>query len=162
MPGRSQTSVTVPQKLYDSYKKGFEMRKAGLARKGITSHTRYITRTLEEGMEREETFARHRPVLQGIGSDEEWGKIWIKDNKVDRIASVTVGADGLKCDVDDDGDDCVHVGFAYSLPETYRMMEKLGVKLPTARGEREQIRRRVPPSREVGNQRRNINGGRET
>ena len=40
MPGRGsgQTGVTMPERLYDSYKKAFEARKVELARKGKTSH----------------------------------------------------------------------------------------------------------------------------
>jgi len=120
-------SVAVP--VYGRYKQAYDRKKEELAKKGITSFSGYVTSRLEEMMEKDEVFARHAPFLQEFGSDDESGVIYIKDNRTNRIAGVTISAKGFNCDVDD-RDDCVHIGFAYALPQVYRVMEKLGVKPP--------------------------------
>ena len=81
-------------------------------------------------MEKDEVFARHAPFMQEFGSDESGNTVYIKDNRTGRIAGIAIGKDKeLHCDVDDRSD-CVHVGFAFSLPEVYKVMERLRVKPP--------------------------------
>ena len=121
-------SITIP--VYERYKQTYQKNKEQLTRKGITSFAGYITSTLEEMMEKNEVFARYAPFMQEFGFDEGTNTIYIKDNRTNRIAGVTVREKSLTCDVDQ-RDDCVHVGFAYALPQVYKVMDKLGIKLPT-------------------------------
>lgn len=46
-----------------------------------------------------------------------------------RMTLLLVAGKELRCDVDETSD-CVHVGFAYSLPKVYRVMGELGIKPP--------------------------------
>ena len=127
--GSGYMSLTVAEEVYNHYKRDFDARKGELARKGITSFAGYITSMLEELMDRNEIFARYAPFLQEFGYDEGNNTVYIKDNRTNRVAGVTVQGKGLTCDVDD-SDDCIHIGFAYALPQVYRVMEKLGIKPP--------------------------------
>ena len=125
--GYMNLSVAIP--VYERYKQVYEKKKEQLVRKGVTSFAGYITSTLEELMEKDEVFARRAPFMQEFGFDEGTNTIYIKDNRTNRIAGVSVGEKGLMCDVDA-RDDCVHIGFAYALPQVYKVMEKLGVRPP--------------------------------
>jgi hypothetical protein len=127
--GSGYMSLTVAEDVYHHYKKDFDTRKDELARKGITSFAGYITSMLEELMDRNEIFARYAPFLQEFGYDEGNNTVYIKDNRTNRVAGVTVQGKGLTCDVDE-SDDCIHIGYAYALPRVYRVMEKLGVSPP--------------------------------
>lgn len=121
-------SIAVP--VYERYRVAYGRKKEELAKKGITSFSGYVTSRLEEMMEKDELFARHAPSLEEFGSDEATNTVYVKDNRTGRIAGITIDkSKELHCDVDDRGD-CVHVGFAFSLPAVYRVMERLRVKPP--------------------------------
>jgi hypothetical protein len=81
-------------------------------------------------MEKNEVFARYAPFLEEFGYDEGTNTIYIKDNRTNRIAGVTIKDKVWTCDIDQ-RDDCVHIGFAYALPQVYKVMDKLGINLPT-------------------------------
>jgi hypothetical protein len=125
--GYMNLSIAVP--VYTRYRQEYEKNREQLTKKGITSFAGYVTSMLEELMERNEIFARQAPFLQEFGYDEGNNTIYIKDNRTNRVAGVTIRGNGLNCDVDD-RDDCVHIGFAYALPQVYRVMEKLGIRPP--------------------------------
>ncbi len=127
--GYMNLSITIPVHPYERYKQTYQKNKEQLTRKGITSFAGYITSTLEEMMEKNEIFGRWAPFMQEFGFDEGTNTIYIKDNRTNRIAGVTVREKRLTCDVDQK-DDCVHIGFAYALPEVYKVMEKLGIRPP--------------------------------
>lgn len=129
--GYMNLSVAVP--VYERYRQAYGRRKEELVKKGITSFSGYVTSRLEEMMEKDEVFARHAPSLEEFGSDEVTNTVYIKDNRTGRIAGITIDkSTELHCDVDDRAD-CVHVGFAYSLPAVYKVMDRLGVKAPKVR-----------------------------
>lgn len=157
--GYRNLSISAP--VYRHYRGEFNEKKAELARQGITSFTGYITSLLEPQIERDEFFVGHRPALEEFGLDEERGIVYVKDNRTNRVAGVTIIDKGFKCDVDGGRDDCIHVGFAFALSATYRMMEKAGAKSLILKDKREQVRGRVPPLRGTQNRRPSINAGRE-
>lgn len=125
--GYMNLSVALP--VYERYKGAYERKKEELVKKGVTSFAGYITSMLEELMEKNEVFARYAPFLQEFGYDEGNNTIYIKDNRTNRVAGVLIREKGLICDVDNK-DDCVHIGFAYALPQVYKVMEKLGIRPP--------------------------------
>ncbi len=127
--GSGFMSLTVTEQVYDYYKKRYEKKKEDLNRKGITSFAGYITSMLDELMERDEVFARYVPFIEEFGFDPDGRTIYLKDNKIDRMAEVTFQEKDLHCRLDDRGD-CVHVGFVYSIPKVYKIMAELGIKPP--------------------------------
>ena len=130
--GSGWMSLTVSEDVYSHYKGYFESKKEQLARKGITSFAGYITSMLEDLMERDEVFARYAPFIEEFGYDDDGKTIYLKDNKTGRIADVVFQNKELYCRLDERGD-CVHVGFAYSLPKVYKVMLELGIKPPKMR-----------------------------
>jgi len=125
--GYMNLSVAVP--VYNRYRQTYEKKKEQLTKKGITSFAGYVTSMLEELMEKNEIFARYAPFMEEFGYDEGNNTIYIKDNRTNRVAGVTIQGKDLICDVDN-RNDCVHVGFTYALPQAYRTMEKLGIRPP--------------------------------
>lgn len=132
--GYMNLSIALP--VYTRYRQEYEKNKEQLTKKGVTSFAGYVTSMLEEMMERNEIFARYAPALQEFGYDEVGNTFYIKDNRTGRIAGISIGGKGgkeLQCDVDD-RNDCVHVGFAYSIPTVYKVMAKLGIPAPKVKG----------------------------
>ncbi len=125
--GYMNLSITIP--VYERYKQTYQKNKEQLTRKGVTSFAGYITSTLEEMMEKNEIFGRWAPFMQEFGFDEGTNTIYIKDNRTNRIAAVSVKDKAWTCDIDQ-RDDCVHIGFAYALPQVYKVMDKLGIRAP--------------------------------
>lgn len=126
--GSGYCSITVNEEIYNFYKRNYESKKKELKRKGINSFSGYITNVLEEIMEKDELLAHQAPFLEEFGYDETTNTIFIKDNRTKRIASIFVSREGLRCDIDD-RDDCIHIGFALSLPKVYKALSKIDFKL---------------------------------
>jgi hypothetical protein len=80
----------------------------------------------------DEVFARYVPFIEEFGFDADGRTIYLKDNKIDRMAEVTFKDRELHCLLDDRGD-CVHVGFVYSIPKVYKVMAEMGIKPPKVR-----------------------------
>lgn len=127
--GSGFMSLTVAEQVYDYYKERFDQKKDDLTKKGITSFAGYITSMLEELMERDEIFARYVPFIEEFGYDPDGRTVYLKDNKIGRIAEVSFQNKELHCRLDGRGD-CVHVGFVYSMPRVYKIMADLGIKPP--------------------------------
>jgi hypothetical protein len=71
---------------------------------------------MEEMMIKDEVFAKHSPFIEKIAVDQD--RVILKDNKRNRIVEVLLKNGELQCFLDEKPD-CVHVGFVYSLPELY-------------------------------------------
>lgn len=134
--GSGYTSIAVTEQVFNSYKSTFEAKKEQLVKRGITSFSGYITSMLEELMERDSIFARYAPFMEEFDFDDSGGTVYIKDNRTKRIAGISIQGKELHCDVDD-ANDCVHVGFAFSIPKVYEVMHERGIKPPTVKGEQE-------------------------
>ena len=57
-------------------------------------------------------------------------RVVLKDNKRNRIAEVMLKEGELQC-LQYERSDCVHVGFAYSLPELYNMNGEIKAPRPS-------------------------------
>ena len=134
--GSGYTSIAVTEQVFNSYKSTFEAKKEQLVKKGITSFSGYVTSLLEELMERDAIFARYAPFNEEFDFDDSGRIVYIRDNRTKRIAGVSIRGNELHCDVDDEND-CVHVGFAYSIPKVYEVMNERGMKPPKIKGEEE-------------------------
>jgi hypothetical protein len=86
----------------------------------------YLTTMMEEMMIKDEVFAKHSPFIEKIAVDQD--RVILKDNKRNRIVEVLLKNGELQCLLDE-RPYCVHVGFVYSLPELYHIMNtKKGIK----------------------------------
>ena len=125
MPKAGFKSITVSEEVYDKFFDVFEKNKPDLTMKGINSFSGYVTYMLEQMMQKDKTFARYAPKLEKIAIDED--RVVLKDNIKNRIAEVTVQKGELFCQLCEEKD-CVHVGFVFSLPDVYEILNSKGIK----------------------------------
>jgi len=130
LPRDGFKSITVSELIYDRFHNRYSKHKEELELKGISSFSGYLTSILEELMGRNEIFARYAPFIQEFGVEGDTIILW--DNKLNRTAEVVFKNKELYCRLDDRYD-CVHVGFAYSIPRVYLIMAELGIKPPRIR-----------------------------
>ena len=82
---------------------------------------------MEEMMLKHEAFAKQAPFMEKISIDSD--RVLIKDNKRNRITAVILRNVELRCLLDEKID-CVHIGFVYSLPEVYIVLNNKRMKAP--------------------------------
>ena len=128
MPKPGYKSITVSEGVYKRFFEVYEKNKKGLQLKGIASFSGYLTSMMEEMMIKDEVFARYSPFIEKIAVDQN--RVILKDNKRNRIAEILLKNGELQCLLDEKSD-CVHVGFVYSMPELYRIINNnKGIKVP--------------------------------
>jgi hypothetical protein len=116
MPKPGFKSITVSENVYKKFFQVYEKNKEGLELKGVTSFSGYLTSRMEEMMIKDEVFAKHSPLMEKIAVEQN--RVILKDNKRNRIVEVLMKNGELQCLLDERSD-CVHIGFVYSLPELY-------------------------------------------
>jgi hypothetical protein len=127
MPKPGFKSITVSENVYNKFFKVYEKRNYYLELKGITSFSGYLTSMMEETMIKQEAFAKQAPFMEKISIDID--RVLLKDNKKNRIVEVILKNGELRCLVDEKTD-CIHIGFVYSLPEVYMIMNNKGIRIP--------------------------------
>ncbi len=127
MPKAGFKSITISEQVYDKFFDVFQENKSELAMKGVNSFAGYITYMLEDMMLKDKTFARYAPKLEKISVDED--RVIIKDNIKNRIAEVTIQRGELFCQLCDEKS-CFHIGFVFSLPDVYEVLNSKGIRHP--------------------------------
>jgi len=127
MPKAGFKSITISEQVYDKFHDVFEKNKSELAMKGVNSFAGYITYMLEDMMLKDKTFARYAPKLEKISVDDD--RVIIKDNIKNRIAEVTIQRGELFCQLCDEKN-CFHIGFVFSLPDVYEVLNSKGIRHP--------------------------------
>ena len=126
MPKDGFSVITITEQVHDKAKQRYAQKvKSGQVDKN-KSFSRYINDLIMEVIEADESFALQAPFMQKIGLQDN--SIMIKDNKIGGIVEVQVHGKDLIC-MHDERKDCAHVGYAYAIPEVYRLMaERRGTK----------------------------------
>ncbi|MCA2003768.1 MAG: hypothetical protein LDL06_03275 [Candidatus Nitrosotenuis sp.] len=127
MPKAGFKSITVSEEVYDKFFEVFEKSKSELMMKGINSFSGYVTYMLEQTMQKDKTFARYAPKIEKITVDDD--RVVLKDNIKNRIAEVTIQRGELFCQLCEEKD-CVHIGYVFSLPDVYEILNSRGIKHP--------------------------------
>ena len=127
MPKAGFKSITVSETVYDRFHEVYQKSKGDLTRKGVNSFAGYVTYMLEEMMQKDETFARFAPKIVKIAVDDD--RVVLQDNIKKRIAEVAVQKGELYCQLCEEKA-CVHVGFVFSLPDVYEVLNARGIKNP--------------------------------
>jgi hypothetical protein len=127
MPKAGFKSITVSEEVYDKFFDVFEKNKPELTMKGINSFSGYVTYMLEQTMQKDKTFARYAPKIEKVAVDDD--RVVLKDNIKNRIAEVAIQKGELFCQLCEEKD-CVHVGFVFSLPDVYEVLNSRGIKHP--------------------------------
>lgn len=125
MPKAGFKSITVSESVYNKFQDVYQKNKDELAMKGVNSFSGYVTYMLEEMMQKDKTFARYAPKLERISVDDD--RVILKDNIKNRIAEVVFQRGELFCLLCDQKD-CVHIGFVFSLPDVYEILNSKGIR----------------------------------
>jgi hypothetical protein len=125
MPKAGFKSITISEEVYNRFHDTYKKSKNELAMKGVNSFAGYITFMMEDLMQKDDTFARYAPKLEKISVDDD--RVVVKDNIKKRIAEVAVQNNELYCLLCEEKN-CVHVGFVFSLPEIYEVLNSRGIK----------------------------------
>ncbi|HEX9845228.1 MAG TPA: hypothetical protein VGA92_02040 [Candidatus Nitrosotenuis sp.] len=127
MPKAGFKSITVSEDVYDKFFDVFEKNKPELMMKGINSFSGYVTYMLEQTMQKDKTFARYAPKIEKVSVDDD--RVILKDNIKNRIAEVAIQRGELFCQLCEEKD-CVHIGYVFSLPDVYEVLNSKGIKHP--------------------------------
>jgi len=127
LPKDGFKSITVSETVYDKFFDVYQKNKEELLMKGVNSFSGYITYMLEEKIEKDKTFARYAPKLEKISVDGD--RVILKDNIKNRIAEITFPRGEPFCQLCEKKE-CVHIGFVFSLPDVYEILNAKGIKRP--------------------------------
>jgi hypothetical protein len=127
MPKAGFKSITVSEEIYDKFFEVFEKNKPELVMKGINSFSGYVTYMLEQTMQKDKTFARYAPKIEKVAVDDD--RVILKDNIKNRIAEVAIQRGELFCQLCEEKD-CIHIGYVFSLPDVYEILNSKGIKHP--------------------------------
>ena len=127
MPKDGFKSITVSETVYDKFYEVYQKSKDELVMKGVNSFSGYVTYMLEEMMAKDKTFARYAPKFEKISIDND--RVILKDNIQNRIAEITIKNGELECCLCNEKD-CVHVGFVFSLPDVYELLNQRKMRVP--------------------------------
>jgi hypothetical protein len=119
MPKEGFSVVTITQLAHDKARQRYNQKVK--TQKLNKSFSRYVNDIIIEQVEADENLTLSAPFMEKIGL--EGNSIMIKDNKIGRIVEVQVHGKDLICMLDEKKD-CVHVGYAYAIPEVYRLMSE--------------------------------------
>ena len=117
MPKEGFSVITITEQAYEKARLMYGQKvKSGVENK---SFSRYVNDLIVDRIEADENLSFMAPFMQKAFL--QGNSIMIKDNKIGRIAEVQVHGKELVC-LYCKKNDCVHVGFAYAIPEVYRVM----------------------------------------
>ena len=125
LPKSGYKTFTVKEQIFRKYHDHYQKRKDEFKVKGI-SFAGFVSGLMEESLQKQEAFARHAPFLEKLAIETD--RVIIRDNKCNRIAEVIIRNGELQCLLDEKID-CIHIGYAYSLPEIYEVLEKKGIRI---------------------------------
>jgi len=127
LPKEGFKSITVSEAVYNKFFDVYQKNKNDLQMKGVNSFSGYVTYMLEEMMQKDKTFAKFAPKLEKVSVDDD--RVVLKDNIKNRIAEVAIQRGEPFCLLCE-AKDCVHVGFIFSLPDVYEVLNSRGIKHP--------------------------------
>ncbi len=127
MPKAGFKSITISEQVYDKFHDVFQKNKSDLSMKGVNSVAGYITYMLEDMMLKDKTFAKYAPKLEKVSVDDD--RVIIKDNIKNRIAEVAIQRGELYCQLCEEKN-CFHIGFVFSLPDVYEVLNSKGIRHP--------------------------------
>ena len=118
MPKPGFKSFSLKEDIYNELFSKYGKNKETLKKKGINSFSAYLISILNESIKNiilpESTF------FEKIFHDET--SIAIKDKKKNKIIEISISKGKLFCN-QDNSNSCIHIGFAYSLPEVLKLMK---------------------------------------
>ena len=116
MPKEGFKSITVAEEIYDRFQEVYYANRADLAQRGVRSLSGYVSYMLKAAMDKDETFAKHKPKISLLMNEDD--RVILMDNEENRVVEVAQKDGELFCHYCDSAE-CVHIGFVYSMPDAY-------------------------------------------
>ena len=130
MPQKGWSNFMLRQEYADELRAIYERKKHPLLDAGINTFSGFVNDMIWHVIEADRVLSSKAPFLSEVGMTEDG--VTLRDAKLDRIVEVKVRNGELVCDLDN-SNDCVHVGFAYAIPEVYRVINMIGRKSSNVR-----------------------------
>lgn len=127
MPKEGFKSITVSEAVFQRFNRAYNASREMLAARGIRSVSGYIGHMLSERMRESDTVGAHPSRIRKVTADDD--RVVLMDSKLNRVAEVAAMDGALFCRLCDT-DRCLHVGFAYALPEVYPTLDVPAVMKP--------------------------------
>ena len=121
MPKPGFKSYAIKEKLYDLLKEKFEDDKIELKKVGVNSFSAFLTNMINKKITDEVQLKDNIKIIEKIRIVSN--TIILKDNVINRIIELKINNKKIFCEYDKKFD-CIHVGFSYSFPEVYLMLNK--------------------------------------
>lgn len=123
-------TVKVRSEYMDELRRLYEERKHEMLDMGVRSFNGFFNHVVWQVIEADRMLRIRAPYMSFVGFSDNG--VVIEDKKIDRIVEVRVTPGGdLFCELDQ-RNDCVHVGFAYAIPEVYTAMLARGRRPPSS------------------------------
>ena len=120
--------VKVRSEYVERLKEIYEERKHEMLDIGIRSFNGFFNHIVWQVIEADRILRSRAPYMSLVGFTDNG--VVIEDKKLGRIVEVRAAPGGdLVCELDQ-RNDCVHVGFAYAIPEVYSAMLARGKRPP--------------------------------
>ena len=116
MPKNGFTSFSLKSDVYEYWNKKFLKNKEKLKMKGISSFSAYITFLINNSKVDFKTNFFYKKI------ELKNNLLVLRDLKNDRIIDLKIERGKIFCNIDQKFN-CEHVGFAYSLPEVYTLLD---------------------------------------
>jgi predicted transcriptional regulator len=129
MPAAGFRTVAIHDEVYRRMVQYVQEHKEELREQKIDSLSSFLDHLIMYVIEADDVLRRRAPWMRLVGFTEQG--VVIEDKKIGRIVEVRLVNDAkdLWCELDQ-RNDCVHVGFAYAIPEVYHAMMLRGGRPP--------------------------------
>lgn len=117
MPKKGFKSYSLKDKTYDFWTNEYRKNKDTLKQQGITSFSAFITYMMSKSLE--QSHMQSKQIMKVIYLKDNL--LAIQDNIQNHIVNLLIQNGKIKCLLDKK-EDCVHVGYAYSIPEVYKLL----------------------------------------
>jgi hypothetical protein len=114
-------SYAIKEELYKFLKDIFEKNKNELKKLGVNSFSAFLTYRISEKVEQQNKMKGYKQKFEKIKIISN--TIILKDNLIDRTIELKINEGKIFCQYDKK-QNCAHVGFLYSFPEVYEMLNK--------------------------------------
>jgi hypothetical protein len=121
MPKPGFKSYIIKEELYNLLKEKFEHDKIKLQTIGVNSFSAFLTYMINKKIANEVQIKESEKIIEKIKIVSN--TIILKDNIINRIIELKINNKKIFCEYDKKYD-CMHVGFSYSFPEVYLMLNK--------------------------------------
>ena len=119
MPKKGFKSYILKDEIFDFWTNEYKQNKDIFTQQGITSFSAFLTHMMNKSIEQTHTQSEQFMKVVYLKNN----LLAIQDNIQNNVVNLLIKKGKITCLLDKK-EDCVHVGYAYSIPEVYKLMNK--------------------------------------